>query len=589
MIDTFQTLASTSGFDSGALLLGQSAFVLVSWWKALILFAPFVGWAWLVSTVFDKHADRFHLGQEGWGTVHLFVGLVAFVAAFAMPIPTAWGFLVGLVAAVVILGADVIAFVTMTNKDERVPEEHKLKLDFSAMSEGSAKRKAAKQAATVSLAIQGPSGTITPPAQESPEYLVRAEAEGVLIKALESRASRILVTARQGEGSAAEFMIDGVRHPGETLTTPQAKAVIDFWKACAGLDVSDVRRRLVGEVTVGRDGVKTKVRLVSIGQQGGLRLTMQVDPAGSVKRKVTELGLLPPQLAALEEMVHKPGGVVLLAGMAQGGRTTTLYAVTQMHDAYTKNVQTIESEPLLELEGIRQVAFNPTGDEEYSKVVRSNLRRDPDVLSVAELPDAETAKEIAGADLTRSRVYVSLTTDSALNAVRMWVKAVGDPALAAKGLHGVVSQRLVRQLCGNCRVPYQPPAELLKKLQIPSQVQQLYKKGGQVLVKNKPEVCPVCNGLGYEAQVGVFEVFPIGAEERASIAKGDWNGLKSEMRKRKLPSIQQSALLKATEGLTSIEEVSRLSAQPASKTAAKSGSKVSPKPGSASAPPAAKP
>ena len=527
----------------------------------IILLLPFLGWGWLVSSVFDKHADRFHLGQEKWGTIHMVFGWVAVVAAFAIPIPAAWGFLVGFVVASVILLADILIFTAVSNKDERVPEEHHLKLDLSAITESSEKRKAAKQAATVSLAIQGPEGTVKPPAQDSPEYQVRAEAEAVYIKARENRASRVVITAKQGEGSSADMVIDGVRHAGETYSAPQAKAIIDFWKSAAGLDVSDVRRRLVGELRVIKDEIKTSVRLVSIGQQGGLRLTMQIEPSASVTRKPEDLGLLDEQMRVLREMTDTLGGVVLLAGTPMGGRTTSLYTVTQLHDAYTQNVQTVETEPMVSLEGIRQIEFDPTGEDPYAKVVRSNLRRDPDVLSVAELPDPETAKEIAGADLERSRVYVTVNADSALNAVRSWGKAVGDPALAAKGLRGVVSQRLLRTLCTNCRVPYQPPPELVKKLQLPPKLQQLYKKGGQVLVKNKPEVCPVCNGLGYEGQTGVFEVYSFGAESKAAIAKQDWNGLKTEIRKAKLPSIQQAALLKAIEGKTSIEEVSRLSAK----------------------------
>jgi type II secretory ATPase GspE/PulE/Tfp pilus assembly ATPase PilB-like protein len=128
-----------------------------------------------------------------------------------------------------------------------------------------------------------------------------------------------------------------------------------------------------------------------------------------------------------------------------------------------------------------------------------------------------------------------------------------------------MAQKLLRKLCGNCRVPYQPPAELLKKLQLPGNVQQLYKKGGQVLIRNKPEVCPVCKGIGYEAQRGIFEVYPIGPDERKMITAQDWSGLRSEMRKRKLPSIQQSALLKAVEGETSMEEVSRVTSSSAGK------------------------
>jgi type II secretory ATPase GspE/PulE/Tfp pilus assembly ATPase PilB-like protein len=565
-MDFLQTLPMPAALPSSGsafpLVVGQSAFVLVSWWKVVILIAPFLAWGWLVSNVFDKHADRFHLGQEKWGSIHLVLGLLAVVVAFGMPIPEWWGFLVGFIAAVAILAADVVAFVTVANKDERIPEEHHLRLDLSALSEGSAKRKAAKQAATVSLKISGPKGLVNPPEREIPEYQVRAEAEGIYIKARDNRASRIIINARQGEGSGAEFIIDGVRHPGESLSAPQAKAIIDFWKAAAGLDVKDVRRRLAGEITVVRDEIKSPVRLVSIGQSGGLKLTMQVEPAKSVQRKAADLGFTDEQMKVVEGFVNTRGGVVLLGGVPMGGRTTTFYSVTQMHDAYTSNVQTIETEPMAQLEGIRQITFDPTGADEYSKIVRSNLRRDPDVLSVEELPDTETAREIVNADLERSRVYVTLNTDSAMKAVQMWVKAVGDPKLAAKGLQGVITQRLVRQLCGNCRVPYQPPADLLKKLNLPAQIQQLYKKGGQVLVKNKPEVCPVCNGTGYEAQMGVFEVFPIGSEERACIANQDWNGLKTEMRKRKLPTVQQVALRRAAEGMTSIEEVTRLSAKP---------------------------
>src|SRR5690606_38703295 len=124
-------------------------------------------------------------------------------------------------------------------------------------------------------------------------------------------------------------------------------------------------------------------------------------------------------------------------------------------------------------------------------------RRDPAVVGVADLPDANTAKEVAKGDQDRTRIYVSLKGDSAMGAIQTWVKAVGDPKQAAAALHGVVAQRLLRRLCPNCRVAYPPPGEMLKKLGVPEgKVQQLFKKGGQVLIKNKPEVCPMCKGVG---------------------------------------------------------------------------------------------
>ena len=105
---------------------------------------------------------------------------------------------------------------------------------------------------------------------------------------------------------------------------------------------------------------------------------------------------------------------------------------------------------------------------------------------------------IARADLERSRVYLSLRANSALEAIQLYTKAVGDPKVAAQGLKGVIAHRLLRVLCSNCKVAYPPTPDMLKKLGLPpDQVTQLFKKGGQVLVRNKPEVCPVCNGVGY--------------------------------------------------------------------------------------------
>src|SRR6185503_9210606 len=198
-------------------------------------------------------------------------------------------------------------------------------------------------------------------------------------------------------------------------------------------------------------------------------------------------------------------GVVLLATPPDGGRTTTLYTIVGMHDAYTKNVQTVEIEPQAVLEGIRVNKFEPDKEgAEFSTTVRSVLRRDPDVVGVAELPDANTAKEISKSDVERTRVYVAMRADSALAAMQGWVKAVGDAKAAGACLHGVIAQKLLRRLCPNCRVGYPPSAEMLKKLGIPEgKVQQLFKKGGQVLIKNKPEICPVCHGVGYQGQTAV--------------------------------------------------------------------------------------
>jgi general secretion pathway protein E len=324
-----------------------------------------------------------------------------------------------------------------------------------------------------------------------------------------------------------------------------------------------------------------------------MRITLMIDPEEAVKRKIKDVGLLDSQMEELKAIVQEEKGTVVLGAPPDGGRTTTMYSIVGMHDAYTKNVQIVETDPQASLEGVRSNKFEAEKEgSEFSTTVRSVLRRDPDVVAVAELPDANTAKEVARADKERTRTYVSVRADNALGAIQTWVKAVGDPKSAAEALHGVLAQKLLRKLCPNCRVAYPPSAEMLKKLGIPEgKVQQLFKKGGQVLIKNKPEICPVCQGGGYYGQTGIFEVYRIGPEDRELIASGNLAGLKAQFRKRQLPTIQQAAIRKAIEGTTSVEEVMRVTTegQPARPSAAPDAPAGGPSPSPAAAPAGAQP
>lgn len=543
-----------------------SGFMLVSAWKPILLFAPFVAWAWFVSTVLDKHAQRFFLGQEKWALVHMLFGLAALAAILFVPIGGFAGFGATLLIVIALLAGDIGLFVAIANRDERVPEAARLSLDFEGMKAAREEKAKAKQLGTSELVIVGADKTkIAPPPKEAPEFAVRIAAEQIIDKAFGMHASQVDVLPANESTYAASYLVDGVRQPGDPIARNDAVQIIDFWKSCAGLDVQDRRRKLQGEVTVSGEGMSpTAVKLVTSGSASGMRLSMIFNPSEAVRRKPADLGLIDKQFDLVKQWAEDRGGVVLVAGPPDAGRTTTFYSLIKLHDAYTANISIIELDVEDAIEGVKQIRFDPSADgPDFATTVRSNLRRDPDVLGVAELPDTETAANIARADLERSRVYLSLRANSALEAVQMYAKAVGDPKLAAEGLKGVVAHRLIRALCSNCKVAYSPTPDMLKKLGLPpDKVPQLFKKGGQVLVRNKPEVCPVCNGVGYMGQTGVFGVFPIEDEEKSLIAEQNWSGLRTAMRKRQLPTVQQAALRKAVEGLTSIEEVTRVTAEP---------------------------
>lgn len=550
-----------------SLTLAADALMLMSIWKPVFLFVPFVAWAWMISTHLDKHAQRFFLGREKWNALHLGFGIAALLLVVLLPVGGIAGFAAAFVGSAILLGLDILLFVSVTNKDERIPESQKLKFSAKDMSESRDAKKAAKLIGSSELNIVGANKmTVNAPPKDTPELGIRVAAESIVIKGFEAHASQIDILPANESTYAASYLVDGVRQAGDPIAAADAVQIIDFWKKCAGLDTNDRRRKLTGEVSVSGDLTSgASIKLNTSGSKGGMRLSLIFNPAQAVRRKVKDLGLLEPQLEMLKSWatdIDHAGGVVLLSAPADNGRTTMSYSFMRLHDAYTSNIQSIEYEIEDALEGIKQIEWDSAVEgPDFSTTVRSTLRRDPDIVMVCDLPDVETAQNIANSDVERTRIYLTLRTDAALKAIQTYVQAVGDPKLAANGLRGVVACKLVRVLCGNCKVPYQPTPDMLKKLGLPEgKVGELFKKGGQVLVRNKPEVCGVCNGVGYSGQTGCFGVFPIGDDEKALIIEGNWNGLRAAMRKQGLPSVQQSALKKAVMGITSIEEVTRITA-----------------------------
>ncbi|MFO0857355.1 MAG: ATPase, T2SS/T4P/T4SS family [Phycisphaerales bacterium] len=579
---------------SFSLAVTADPMTLVSYWKPIVLMIPFVLWAWYVSRILDKHAARFILPREKFNAIHLFVALGAMLLAFMMPISGIGGFLAAFGMLVVVFLADILTFINIHNKDERTPEKFRINFIESiikppADAEAKKKAKAAKAlAGKVEYAIKSPDKSlVTVPDPESPEFQTRLASEALLQKMLVQRATQLELSPTGKDNSyRPAFLIDGITTQGDPMPGADAQKVIDFWKTAAKLDLNERRKKLQAEVAIEKEELKRKLRVTSIGTQAGQRLTLLIDPDKAVVRGVNEMGLLDAQKAEFETFTKSSGGIILLASPPDGGRTTTFYTIIRMHDAYTSNVQTLEMDPQAALEGVKQNKFDQYAEgPEYSTTVRSLLRRDPDVLGVAELPDANTAKEAAKADLERARLYVCVKADNALQALQGWAKLVGEPDLAAKGLKVVVAQKLLRKLCNNCKAEYAPTPDMLKKLGLPEGgVKKLYKKGGQVMVKDKVQTCPACDGGGYFGQEGIFEVIVLTDGDRQMIKAGDWNGLKLELRKRKIPTLQQAALRKAVDGITSVEEVIRVTTETAPAAAAPAAAPAAP-----AAAPAAKP
>jgi len=551
---------------SGGLTLADGPTMLISLWKPIVIFAPFIAWLWVIARVLDKHAARFFLPREMWNVVHLSGGLAAVLLVLLNPMPEILGFVVALLGSVAILASTIIAYVIVTSKDERVPEAHRLnfgKIVMPAALPGAKKAKKSTGAAQSSLTFKGTDKQAVPvPPAETTELEIRVAAEKVLIDAFAARASVVELTPISKDQYGVKQTVDGVDQGAQTLTGSQAVAVIDLFKTVAKQDLTDRRKRQQSDMLIERGEEKAKrIRVTSVGGQRGLQLSLLIDPEGQVRRTPENLGMLDTQFEELKALLADPTGIVLLAGQPRNGRTSTMYTIVKMHDAYTSNVQTVELDVQDSIEGARQNKWDSQSDgPDHATLLRSIIRRDPNVVAVAELVDQATAKEIVRADTSRVRVYVSMRTDSAMSAIQQWVKAVGDPDTASQGLSGVIAQKLYRKLCTNCRLGYPPAPEMLKRLGLPvDKVKQLFKKGGNVMVKDKQVPCPVCNGSGYLQQGAAWEIYRLTAEDRELIKAGDFNALKTELRKRPSPSLQNAAIRRVAEGQTSLEELTRIS------------------------------
>ena len=562
------------------MLADASAFVLASWWKAIIFVAMFAGWGWFVSTVADKHAARFYLPREKWNVVYMVTALIAVAVIVANPLEGMVAFLVAFPVVALLLIVPPFMYVQTANKDERVPEEHRLTMNIASWMEARKTAKEAKKATRLQLAIVKPDGvTMEVPEDGTAEMIVRSAAEKLYIDGVAGRAHKIELLPAGEKGYVVAHTVDGLRAVvGEPLAPQDAMRVIAFWQTASGLEAGE-RRRQVGEPDVSKGGERHHLRVISSGGQQGLKLTIVVDPAKSVRRKGENLGLLPQQRELLQKLVDDGTGVVLLAAPKGMGRTTMLYSVLKMHDAYTSNIQTIELEQQDTLEGIRQNIWSPTGGgPDHATLLRSILRRDPSVVGVAEVVDEATAQEAAKGDLDHTRVYLSVPAEGALQAVDMFRRAMHDNAMAAGALRGVIAGKLVRALAQSSREAYVPSPDMLKKLNLsPDKVKTLYRHRTHVEVNKKLVPCPESGGTGFVGQLGVFELYSVGADEKAAIEQGDMNALATAFRKQGVPSIQQAALVRAVEGATSVDEVIRVTVG-----ASKSKTASSPKPATAS-------
>ncbi len=264
---------------------------------------------------------------------------------------------------------------------------------------------------------------------------------------------------------------------------------------------------------------------------------------------VSDLGIAPGPLALLERMIARPNGIVLVTGPTGSGKTTTLYACINTINTMNRNIVTLEDPVEYHVSTVRQTQVDPDIGLTFARGLRALLRQDPDVILVGEIRDSDTAEIAVRSALTGHLVFSTLHTNDAVGAIPRLLEMTIAPYLLASALNGVVAQRLMRRICEKCRRPVTPPDDLLTSLGLEPGEGTFFEAAG----------CRACGDTGYKGRVGIYEVFDISEEIRSLIAAhAPMDELARAARRGGMTLLSEDAARKAARGLTTLEEVLRV-------------------------------
>ncbi len=375
--------------------------------------------------------------------------------------------------------------------------------------------------------------------------------ERIVADALEERASDILIDPKNELIYTVRFRVDGVLRMVKQLEPTVCQAVINSIKAVSNMDIAERRRPQDGAFLAKTGDGTVFFRVASAGAVSGEKLSIRVLNQNAGMFTLESVGLTEKQRTVIENMIAKPTGMVLMCGPTGSGKTTTLYAMLNKIDLFTRNVITVEDPIEYVLPNASQIEVNPKADITFAKSLRSILRQDPDVICVGEIRDEETAAIALRASQTGHLVLGTIHSDSNASALVRLLDLNVTPLLLSSGLDILVSQRLVRQLCTNCKVP----AELSQ-----NQIYDFRKKG--INYKNifQAKGCNQCHETGYRGRIAVFDILILNEELKADIANNRLSvtQLKKEGDKKGKSNLRKQGLKTVVSGITSLEELKRV-------------------------------
>ncbi len=348
------------------------------------------------------------------------------------------------------------------------------------------------------------------------------------------------------------FRIDGVLHEMLTLPKRLEPATISRIKIMARLDIAERRLPQDGHIRLRYQHRDIDLRVSTLPTIFGEKTVIRILDKEALKLDLTQLGFDPWSLEQFEGVIRQPYGMILITGPTGSGKTTTLYSAIHTLNSPDINIMTAEDPVEYKLKGVNQVQVNEEIERTFAALLRAFLRQDPDVILVGEMRDLETAQIAIRAALTGHLVFTTLHTNDCPSSVARLLD-MGIPAfLVSSALLLVLAQRLARKVCPECKEAYEVPVESL----IPYGYE-ARNTGSCVLYRGKG--CPECNFTGMRGRIAIYEVMPGTQEIRDLILRGaPASEIRAVARQQGMKTLREAGMLKAIEGVTTIEEAIRV-------------------------------
>nr|WP_238945628.1 type II/IV secretion system protein [Vandammella animalimorsus] len=354
------------------------------------------------------------------------------------------------------------------------------------------------------------------------------------------------------DGLHVRYRVDGVINVAEIIAPRLAPAVGSRVKLLAHLDIAERRLPQDGRIKTRVKGRELDLRVSTVPTVYGESIVMRVLDRASVRLNLDDMGFAPDTLARFNELLAKPHGIFLVTGPTGSGKTTTLYAGLAKLDADSQKIITVEDPVEYQLAGINQIQVHPQINLTFANALRAILRQDPDIIMIGEMRDGETAQIAVQSALTGHLVLSTLHTNTAPGAIIRMEDMGVERYLITSSVNGVLAQRLVRTLCPHCKQPHDLAPQVLQDTGLARFVQP-----GQTLYR--PVGCEHCRGTGYKGRTGIHELMVLDEVLRRAILDGkDAAELASLAAQRGMLSLYEDGLRKVAQGLTSLEEVTRV-------------------------------